>query len=335
MKRLHIPRHLYGPLTILIVATIYGSIGSPYFLSPTDLVFNTGPYIEIGLLSLGLTLVIINGDIDLSVASNLAASAAVLAKLFSHGVPIFFCCVAAIVTGLILGTINGLIIIKFQLPSLVVTLGTLALYRGLTQVMLGDSVIANYPEKFIGFDMRYLFKLSPGMPYPLALYIVTALIFYYILHRTNFGISLLMSGSNRPASRFSGIREEKIRLITFSVSGLLCGICAVLITSRLGSTISNVGLGLELLAITVVVLGGTDIFGGRGSMSGTIVALFAIMLVRQSMVIQNINGQVQDAAIGLLLILTVLFPRITASIKEKRGREEKRFNAPQTSSVKR
>ncbi len=334
MKRLSIPRHLAGPLLILLVAVIYGTIGSPYFLDPSSIVFNTGPYIEIGLLSLGLTLVIINGDIDLSVASNLAASAGVLAKLFSHGVPIFFCCVAAIVTGLILGTINGLIITKFQLPSLVVTLGTLALYRGLTQVMLGDSVVANYPDKFVGFDTRYLIKLSPGLPYPLALYIVAALIFYYILHRSNFGLSLLMSGSNREASRFSGIKAEKIRLATFSISGLLSGICAVLITSRLGSTISNVGLGLELLAITVVVLGGTDIFGGRGTISGTIVALFAIMMVRQSMVIQNINGQVQDAAIGLLLILTVLIPMIRATIKEKRGREEKRFSAPRTSAVK-
>lgn len=314
-----------GPIIIFIVAMTYGSIGSPYFLDPSALVFNTGRYIEIGLLALALTMVIINGDIDLSVASNLAASAAVLAKLYSHGVPILFCCISAILTGMILGTINGLIVTKLGLPSLVVTLATLALYRGLAQVILGDGVVADYPDKFVGFDQRYLISGKPGLPAPLALFVVAAILFYFLLHRWNFGLFNVMSGSNPSASRFSGIHVDRIRLTAFAMSGLVSGVCAVLITSRLGSTISNVGSGMELLAITVVVLGGTDIFGGRGSIPGTVVALFAIMAVRESLVIQDVNGQVQDASIGLLLILTVLLPRVRAQIVDKRVRR-KRFN---------
>ncbi|MEI7931278.1 MAG: ABC transporter permease [Actinomycetes bacterium] len=327
-KRFKVPSYLVGPILILVIAMIYGSLGSEYFLQPSSIIFNTGRYIEIGLLALALTFVIINGDIDLSVASTLAASAGVLAKLFAGGVPIFWCCVAAIFTGFLLGLINGLIVIKFGLPSLVVTLATLALYRGLTQVMLGDSVVANYPENFVGFDQRLVIGGDPGLPAPLALFIVASLIFYYVLHRSNYGIKNIMSGSNASSSNFSGISVNNVRLIAFTVSGTVAGICAVMITSRLGSTISNVGLGLELLAITAVVLGGTDIFGGRGAISGTVVSLFAIMAVREALVIQDINGQVQDAAIGLLLILTVLVPRIRSYYVEKRNRQ-KRFNEAQ------
>jgi rhamnose transport system permease protein len=328
-SRFSIPGYLVGPFLILIVAMIYGSLGSEYFLQPSSIVFNTGRYIEIGLLALALTFVIINGDIDLSVASTLAASAGVLAKLFESGVPIVWCCVASVFTGFILGLLNGLIVIKFGLPSLVVTLATLALYRGLTQVMLGDGVVADYPESFVGFDQRLVIGGSPGLPAPLALFIVTSIIFYYILHRSNYGLKNIMSGSNPSSSNFSGISVNNVRLIAFALSGTVAGVCAVMITSRLGSTISNVGLGLELLAITAVVLGGTDIFGGRGAISGTVVALFAIMAVREALVIQDINGQVQDAAIGLLLILTVLVPRIRSYYVEQRNRK-KRFNESQT-----
>ena len=327
-SRFAIPGYLIGPILILIIAMIYGSLGSEYFLQPSSIVFNTGRYIEIGLLALALTFVIINGDIDLSVASTLAASAGVLAKLFESGVPIFWCCIASVFTGFVLGLLNGLIVIKFGLPSLVVTLATLALYRGLTQVMLGDGVVANYPESFVGFDQRLVFGGSPGLPAPLALFFAASVIFYYILHRTNYGLKNIMSGSNPSSSNFSGISVNNVRLIAFALSGTVAGICAVMITSRLGSTISNVGLGLELLAITAVVLGGTDIFGGRGAISGTVVALFAIMAVREALVIQDINGQVQDAAIGLLLILTVLVPRIRSYYVEQRNRK-KRFNESQ------
>ncbi len=327
-SRFKVPGYLVGPILILVVAMVYGSLGSEYFLQPSSIIFNTGRYIEIGLLALALTFVIINGDIDLSVASTLAASAGVLAKLFANGVPIFWCCVTSIFTGFVLGLINGLIVIKFGLPSLVVTLATLALYRGLTQVMLGDGVVANYPENFVGFDQRLVIGGDPGLPAPLALFIVAAIIFYFILHRTNYGIKNIMSGSNPSSSNFSGISVNNVRLLAFALSGTVAGICAVMITSRLGSTISNVGLGLELLAITAVVLGGTDIFGGRGAISGTVVALFAIMAVREALVIQDINGQVQDAVIGLLLILTVLVPRIRSYYADKRNRQ-KRFNEAQ------
>lgn len=320
---LKVPGYLVGPIVILLLAMIYGSLGSEYFLDPASIIFNTGRYIEIGLLALALTLVIVNGDIDLSVASTLAASAGVLAKLFESGVPIFWCCIASIFTGFLLGLINGLIVIIFRLPSLVVTLATLALYRGITQVMLGDGVIADYPESFVGFDQRLVIGGNPGLPAPLALFIAASIIFYYILHKSNYGIKNIMSGSNPSSGNFSGINVNRVRLIAFALSGTIAGICAVLITSRLGSTISNVGLGLELLAITVVVLGGTDIFGGRGAISGTVVALFAIMAVREALVIQDVNGQVQDAAVGVLLILTVLIPTIRGYFIEKRNRKKR------------
>jgi rhamnose transport system permease protein len=269
------------------------------------------------MLALGLTLVIINGDIDLSVASNLAVSAATMGLLLEGGVPIQLAALAALAVGMGLGAINAVFIVGMGLPSLVVTLATLALYRGLAQIILGDHAVTAYPEEFIGVDQVSLLGDIAIVPMPLVMLIGFALLFGFLLSRTNFGISCYLTGSNQQAAKFSGIRIDRTRATAFMLTGLMAGAAAVMMTSRLGSTLSNVGLGLELLAITVVVLGGTSIFGGRGTVLGTIIALFAVMAVRESLVISNVNGQVQDALVGVILIVAIVVPQTVTRFRER------------------
>jgi len=304
-------------LFVLIAAMVYGTVSSQYFLNFSALLVNTGRYVEIGLLALALTVVIINGDIDLSVASNLAVSAATLGLLAQSGVPIQFAALGALAVGVALGAFNAFFIIGLGLPSLVVTLATLALYRGLAQIMLGDSAITGYLPEFVGADQVSILGDFVLTPMPLFIFLGFALLFGLLLSRTNFGLSCYLTGSNQLAARFSGIKTNRTRATAFLLSGLMAGTAAVLLTSRLGSTLSNVGLGLELLAITVVVLGGTDIFGGRGTVIGTVIALFAVMAVRESLVISNVNGQVQDAVVGVILIAAIVVPLSVARIRKR------------------
>lgn len=302
---------------VLIAAMVYGTVSSQYFLNFGALLVNTGRYVEIGLLALALTIVIINGDIDLSVASNLAVSAATLGLLVDAGVPVQFAALAALAVGVGLGAFNAVFIIGLGLPSLVVTLATLALYRGLAQIMLGDRAVTGYPPEFVGADQVSLLGDLARVPMPLVIFIGFAVLFGFLLSRTNFGLSCYLTGSNQQAARFSGIRTNRTRTTAFLLSGLMAGTAAVMLTSRLGSTLSNVGLGLELLAITVVVLGGTDIFGGRGTILGTVIALFAVMAVRESLVISNVNGQIQDALVGVILIAAIVVPLSVARIRKR------------------
>jgi len=292
-------------LVVFLVAMVWGTLASPFFFDIPILLLHSGRYMEIGLLALAMTLVIIHGDIDLSVASNLAFSAATLGLVYESGASIGAASVVAIAVGTSLGLVNGLLVIVVGLPSLVVTLGTLALYRGLSQIALGDQAVTGYPETFVGADQNLVFGL---IPLPLTIFLIMAALIGFLAHRTTFGFVSLMLGKNQVATMFSGMQPKMNRLIAFALSGTMAGFAAVLITARLGSTRSNLALGFELLVVTVVVLGGTDIFGGKGTIAGTVLALFAVIAVREALAIQNVNGQIQDAVIGLILLLTIAIP---------------------------
>jgi rhamnose transport system permease protein len=266
---------------------------------------------EIAVLALAMTIIIIHGDIDLSVASNVGFSAAVLGLSHEAGMPIAAAAVAALVTGTVLGAFNGVLVTGLGLPSLVVTLGTLALFRGMTQVVLGDGAVTGYPAPFLGADT---IRVGP-VPLPLLVFVLLAVAAWVLMEKSGYGLRARLIGSNGRAAAFSGIRAGRSRLIAFALGGLMAGTAAVLITSRLGSTRSNTALGLELLVITVVVLGGTDIFGGRGTVGGTVVALFSVFAVRESLAINNVNGQVQDAVMGAILILTIAAPTALARLR--------------------
>ena len=308
---------------LLILAFFVGSMLSPYFLDVNFLLGNTSVYIEIGIMALGLTFVIISGNIDLSVASTLALVASMLGVLyFNVHVPMVVSIVLAMIFGIGLGLFNGLLITRVKLPSLTVTLGTLALYRGVANILLGDESLprmafrdkVGYPEWLIGIDRIYV----PGtaIPMPLVIFLVLAVVLGLVLHRTTFGRAVYAIGTNETAARYSGIAVDRIKLLIFSLSALLASIAAMIMVSRLGVSRYDHARGWELDAITAVVLGGTSISGGRGSIVGTVLAFLLIVVLRTGMGVANVKAESQLTVIGIMLILAVVVSNLVGRIRK-------------------
>ena len=270
-------------------------------------------YSEIGLLALGMTLVIIAGEIDLSVAAMLTLVACVTAWLnVVFGVPYWVCLVFAPILGGGLGAFNGWVVNRFGVPSLVVTLATLALYIGLAQAIEGDTSLA-IPQAYAGLDMVTV----PGteIPVPLVIFGVFAIGFYLLLHRTTFGRRIFAVGENREAAVFAGIRAKQVVMRVFVISGVLAGVGAMLCNSRYGLASYEYASGWELEVITAVLVGGAVIEGGRGTIFGTVSAMAAMMVVKLGMLLEGIEGSQELAVIGLILIVSVVNSKVMARFK--------------------
>ena len=302
-------------LVLLIVAFFISSRLSPYFLDIHYIFDATSLYTEIGVMALAMTFVIISGNIDLSVASMLAVTAVSFGLLYTRlGIPIPVAIVLALVMGSILGMVNGLIVTRFKLPPMIVTVGTLALYRGLGQILLGDHAVTGFPESFYGLDMRYVGD-SP-VPLPLVIFLLLAVIFGLVLHKTTFGRMVYAVGTNQEAARYSGIAVDHVKIVCFMLSGLMAALGGIMMSSRLASARYDMANGWELDVITAVVLGGTDIDGGQGSILGTVLALFLIGVLRSGMGLANIKIEYQLVVIGSLLIMSIIIPNIVRRLRE-------------------
>jgi len=296
-------------LVALIIAVIFlNSRLSPFFLNGRNISRTSSDFMEMGMMMLPMVFIIISGNIDLSVASNLGMCASFMGWLFNQGVNIWVAALAALLLGMLGGLMNGLLIARLKIPSLVVTLGTFAFFRGVAYVLLGDQAARGYPAafKYIGQGML------PGtlVPFSVALFALLALIFGLVLHKTTFGRYLFAIGSNQNSSIYSGVPVERIKIIIFTLSGLMAALAGLILAARFGSTRPDIGTGLELSVITAAVLGGVDINGGIGTMPGAVLSLTLIGLMRFGMGLLNIQGQVQGIAIGMLLILSILLPNI-------------------------
>jgi len=281
---------------------------SPFFLDPTNLLRASSDFMEIGMMLLPMVFIIITGNIDLSVASILGLSASLLGYLHNAGWNIWLAAAAALLAGALCGLLNGALIARLGLPSLVVTLGTFSFYRGLTYVLLGDQAARGYPEAFTSLGQGRL----PGtqVPFALLLFLVLAVIFGLVLHRTRFGRYLYAIGNNEAASRYSGTPVRRIKIGIYTLSGFMAALAGMVLAARFGSTRPDIGSGLELTVITVTVLGGVSIAGGVGTMAGAALSLLLIGVTRFGMGLMNIQGQVQGVVIGLLLILSILLPNL-------------------------
>ena len=309
---------------LLLIAFGVGASMSPYFLHADYLLNSTSLYMETGLMALAMTFVIVSGNIDLSVASNLALTACCCATLYSKGVPMPIAATLGPLIGAGLGLFNGLLITRLRLPSLTVTLGTLALYRGLAQVLAGDRSIGGFPAWFGGINYRYVGLV----PLPLILFLSLAIVFGVALRKTTFGRYVFAIGTNEPAARFSGVRVDRVKLAVFTISGAMAGLAAIVAISRLSVARYNIATGgdSELAVITAVVLGGTDIAGGRGGVLGTVVALFLLGVLRNGMEAANKTSETQLAVTGALLVISVLLGRASARAGAWARRLERRRN---------
>ena len=263
---------------------------------------------EKALMALPMTLIIISGEIDLSVASTLGLASAVVGETWAAGWPLWLCVAAALVVGILCGLFNGLMVTRLGLPSLVVTLGTLALYRGLAYVILGSEAVSDFPRRYANFG----FKSIPGtrLPWTLLVFIPLLIILLVLLHRSWLGRQLYAAGSNAEAARFAAVRVNDIKLGLFVLSGFVSAIAGVIFTARVSSSRADNATGFELDVVAAVLLGGVSIFGGRGTLFGVVLSLGVIGTLRQVLALNSSNAELQSIAIGSLLILSVLGPNL-------------------------
>ncbi len=297
-------------LTVLAFSVPSSPWYTPYFFSLTNMLGMTNRVIAVGIMALPLTLIIIAGQIDLSVESMLGLGAIVFAVRWEAGMNIWLAALVALLVGALGGLFNGLVITRIRLPSLVVTLGTYALYRGLAFLILGDRAVdlTTAPQSFVNIGAGYLGN-SP-VPEYIPLFVALALIFGLVLHRTSFGRYIYAIGSNEEACRYSGVRVGLIITILFVVSGVMSVLAGLVDASLLESSRADIGTGLLLDVVTAVVLGGVDIFGGRGTILGPVLALILIALLRGGVgfLLVTQGDEVGNLMVGCLLIFSILFP---------------------------
>jgi len=294
-------------LVLLLVAVAAGgSLAEPGFLSGSNLFYLGLDVGEIALMALPLTLVVVAGEIDLSIASILGLSSALIGFLWNAGWALEVIFPTVVLVGAVAGLCNGLLVTRLGLPSLAVTIGTLALYRGLAFVVLGDQAVADFPAKYT----RYGINPIPGthVPYPIALFAVLAVVFALLLHTTPFGRAIFAIGANQEAAFFSGIRVKRIKLILYVLSGAMSSLAGIVYTLRFASARADNGTGLELAVVAAVLLGGVSIFGGRGTLGGVVAAVFLLGGVRNALILGDVSNDTLNVVTGLLLIGSVVAP---------------------------
>jgi rhamnose transport system permease protein len=292
---------------LLIGVIIMGSVISPYFFDVWTLSDATFNFSEKALIALPLALLILTREIDLSVAAIIALSSLAMGLCAGQGYGPWSLAAIGMIVGLLCGMFNGVLVTKIGLPSIVVTIGTMSLFRGLAQVVLGDQAITTYPAGFSTIGQGYIIKWPP-IAYSFGIFLIFASVFAIILHRTATGRRLFAIGNNPSAAKFSGIAVERMKLALFCLTGLMAGLAAVLLTSRIGSTRSNIALGWELDIITMVILGGVSISGGVGSIGGVVLAVFVLGLATLALSLINVPGIVISVLMGFLLIFSIAAP---------------------------
>jgi rhamnose transport system permease protein len=301
-------------LALLVVLLVGFGLAQPGFMTPDALADSTFNFSEKGILALALALLIIAGEIDLSIAAILALCSLAMGYAMKAGAGPVAMTLAALLTGAVAGAVNGVLVTRYKLPSIVVTIGTLSLYRGLALVALGDQAISGYPEVFSTLGNSYVGEIIGVrwliIPIEFAILVVFALAVGVTLHRTVAGRRLYAIGANPVAARFSGIEVDRYRLALFVFSGLMAALAAIMLTGRIGSTRPNIAMGWELDAITMVILGGVAIEGGRGSIVGTMLAVLLLGLFTFAMGMANVTGIVMSMVIGVLLIVSMVLPRL-------------------------
>lgn len=306
-------------LALLVLLLAGFGWAQPGFMSVDALADSTFNFSEKGILALALALLIITGEIDLSIAAILALSSLAMGYAMQAGAGPLGMVLAAFATGGMAGAVNGVLVTHYKLPSIVVTIGTLSLYRGLAMVALGDKAISGYPEVFSTLGNSYVGEVIGvrwlTLPIEFAILLVAAVAVGITLHRTVLGRRLYAIGANPVAARFSGIEVDRYRLALFVFAGLMAALAAILLTGRIGSTRPNIAMGWELDAITMVILGGVAIEGGRGSIVGTMLAVLLLGLFTFAMGMANVTGIVMSMVIGALLIVSMVLPRL---IKRRR-----------------
>jgi rhamnose transport system permease protein len=300
-------------LAALIVALAVLSVTADHFMTVDNLLNQGRLMTEVALVALPMTFIIVTGGIDLSVGSIMGLTAILLGVFWQNvGMPLPIAALAAIAAACACGFFNGLLITWVKVPPLIMTLATLALFRGLAEGISEARSVRGYPDWFFVLGQGEVL----GVPSQLWILLVAVIVFWVVLARTTFGRALYAIGHNEIAARYSAIKVDRIKLIIYTLSGLMSGIAGVIFVSRVSTTRSDMGMGLELDVIAAVVLGGTSIFGGVGTIGGTILGFTLIQLLKNGLALTGVKGDATIVVIGTVLILSIL---ITNFLQYRRG----------------
>ena len=288
-------------LFLLALSVVAASQISEFFLDISYILRSFTLYSEIALVALILTMVIVAGEIDLSGAANMALSASLFAWAQASGVPMPLAILVGLLAGLAMGALNAFMVIALQLPSIIVTIGTLILFRGLAQVLAGDQSI-RVPDWYIGINEVMIL----GIPVPVVIFALTALALALVMGLSIFGRQIYLIGTNEVAARHAGIRTARIKTILFLLMGLVSAVAGLMTASRLGSVRYDLALGGELQMVLIAMLGGTYIFGGRGTILGSFLAAWLLVIVSTGMIVANWLPAWQLCVLGALLIVSII-----------------------------
>lgn len=290
-------------LVLLFLVMVFAQRTEPKFVTWRAQVLLADNLWELAIVSIPMLLIVMAGGIDLSVGSSLALSAVIMGLLFAKGVPILIACAIALVAGLALGFANGWFIAKLKVHPLIVTLATLAMFRGIAEGISSGRSISNFPDWFLNWaEGKWM-----GIPIPAIVFALLAFGTWFLLAKMRLGRWIKALGLDEEVTRFSAIPTEKIKLGLYSVSGLLCAVAAILLVSRNNTAKADLASGLELQALTAVVLGGASIEGGTGSIFGLICALFLIHETREYVSWHWQQNELDQVIVGGLLIVSLLF----------------------------
>ena len=307
---------------LFLITCVVGQSLSSEFLTADSFTTGSLDMSEVALMALPLALVVISAEIDLSVASVLALSSAVMGELWNAGLPIEVIAPICIGVGALCGAFNGFLVTRLGLPSLAVTIATLALFRGLAYVVIGDNSVTDFPATWT--DRAFGNLAGTAIPNTMVLFAMLALVFGVLLHATPFGRSVYAIGANEEAARFAGLRVKRIKMTLFVLSGMVAGLAGVVISLRNSTAAANVGQGLELTAVAAVVLGGVSIFGGRGTIVGVILALLLLGGIQKALLLsESISSYWIQIVTGTLLVASVLGPNLTRRVAEFRRRRSR------------
>jgi rhamnose transport system permease protein len=299
--------------SLLVIAILGGMLLNKDFLTGDNCTNLLANFVEIALMALPLTLIVIANEIDLSVASMLGLSSSLLGLLWDAKVAVPLGIAVCLLVGALCGALNGFLIVRFRLPSLAVTIGTLALFRGFAYILLGDKAVADFPPEYIAFGIGvvpYTF-----IPAPFALFIILAVLFW--VHHTTVGRSLYAIGGNQTAALFSGVNLSRLKMLLFVTSGMISALAGIVFTFRFSSSRADNGTGFELSAIAAVFLGGVTVQGGKGTVTGVVLSLLLIGIINNVLTLADVSNEILRIVTGSLLIVSVLLPNIIASTRER------------------
>ncbi|MET3432471.1 rhamnose transport system permease protein [Herbaspirillum seropedicae] len=310
-------RHWEALLAILLVLVCaVNRLLLPHFFDPYNLADSTFNFSEKAMIALPMALLIICREIDISVSAIIALASVAMGLANQAGVPPLGLLLVAIATGAACGLLNGALVTRLGLPSIVVTIGSMSLFRGLASVVLGDQAFTQYPEVLGDWGQGYFFDV---LPRPFVVWLLAAVVFAVLLHVTRWGRRLYAIGNSPVAARFSGVAVDRYRLALFVLTGAMAGLAAFFLTGRIGSTRPNIAMGWELEIITVVILGGVSIAGGTGTIGGVMLSVLVMGMLTYGLALANIPGIIMTIVVGALLLATIAIPRLLRG-KQRAGR---------------